>query len=118
MPSETVKKTVTQVREYTNLEAARLDKYQILNFERALENRNPKPPTSLKLKPLSAELVESRDVRVPSRLTIEIEIEGPENHIDGWMAEVEKMNSHKEDRHGSHDVGAAYLARKKANENK
>jgi len=71
----------------------------------------------LKIKPLSAELEESRDVRVPSKLTIEIEIEGPENHIDQWQAEVAKMNTHKEERHGSHAVGAAYLARKKANAN-
>ena len=107
-----VTKQVTQKREFFSLEKARLDKYQIENYDSALQNRQPRPPTSLKIKVDEVTLHPTDNPRERNVVEIKMTITGPEAHIDGWQADVEKMSVKTDGMHESHSVGQRYKNRK------
>jgi hypothetical protein len=99
------------------MEKARLEKYQLENYESALQNLQPRPPISVKATLVSVDIEETNDPRGRNKLIITVNATGPEAHIDGWVTDVNKMTVRTEGRHGSHDVGERYKESKSENTN-
>ena len=90
------------------MEKARLEKYQLETYESTLQNLQPRPPVSTKVKVEKVEIKETDNPRGRNQLVITVEATGPEAHIDGWVTDVTKMTMHSDGLHGSHDVGKRY----------
>lgn len=108
---QTVTKQVVQKREFFNKEKARLEKYQVENYENALRNRQPTPPRTLKIQVDEVILHETNDPAERNVVEIRLTVTGPEQHIDGWQADVEKMATKGDARHGSRSLGDMYKER-------
>lgn len=108
-----MKKQIVQKREFFSLEKARLEKYQIENYDNALTNRQPRPPISLKIQVDEVVLHETSNPRERNVVEIKMTVEGPEKHIESWQADVAKMLVKTTGDHGSHSVGERYKNRNK-----